>query len=85
MLNVSSCKFNAPIFVSYPHFYQADPFYANQFESGMFNPDPALHKSQLSLEPVSGIPFDIKIRMQLNALARPVRRIITGGGEVSIK
>ena len=74
MLNVSSCKFNAPAFISYPHFYKADPFYLNQFDPGMFNPNADLHESHLSLEPVSGVPLDVKVRMQINALVNPLYR-----------
>jgi len=92
MLNVSSCKFNAPAFVSYPHFYNADPFYAEQFQEGAISPNkvndkkilvwiPLLidmpfdqddHESHLMLEPYSGVPVDVKVRMQINMLVRPV-------------
>ena len=72
MLNVSSCKFNAPAFISYPHFYKADPYYLNQFEEGMFQPDKSKHESHVTLEPVSGVPLDFKVRMQINALVSPV-------------
>jgi len=34
LLNVSSCKFNAPAYVSFPHFYMADPMLLD-----MFHPD----------------------------------------------
>ncbi len=85
MLNVSSCKFNAPAFISYPHFYKADPFYLNQFEPGMFNPNQDLHESQLSIEPVSGVPLDVKVRMQINALVNPLQRTLPGGGVLNVK
>ena len=32
VLNVSSCKFNTPAYVSYPHFYQADPALIEMFQ-----------------------------------------------------
>ena len=28
--NASACRFGAPIFMSQPHFYQADPYFAEQ-------------------------------------------------------
>jgi hypothetical protein len=31
LLNVSSCKFNAPAYVSFPHFYNADEMLLSQF------------------------------------------------------
>ena len=74
VMNVSACKFNAPAFVSFPHFYKADPFYLNQFEPGSLNPQEELHESHLSLEPISGVPLDVKVRMQINALMRPLNR-----------
>jgi hypothetical protein len=51
-LNVSSCRHGAPAFVSYPHYLDADPYYA-RLVTGM-NPDPGRHRFYLTLEPVSG-------------------------------
>jgi hypothetical protein len=31
LLNVSSCKFNSPAYVSFPHFYMADELLLDQF------------------------------------------------------
>lgn len=31
-LNVSSCRFGAPAFVSQPHFYNMDPYYADKIK-----------------------------------------------------
>ena len=72
LMNVSACKFNAPAFVSYPHFYKTDPVLLDKFENGSLNPSPDLHESQLSLEPISGVPLDVKVRMQINALVSPL-------------
>jgi hypothetical protein len=51
VLNISSCRYGAPGFVSYPHFLDADPYYRERVE-GM-RPDPEKHKFYLTLEPVS--------------------------------
>ncbi|KDR24218.1 hypothetical protein L798_07625, partial [Zootermopsis nevadensis] len=51
VLNVSSCRHGAPAFVSYPHYLDADPYYASLVR-GM-NPDPSRHRFYLTLEPVS--------------------------------
>lgn len=50
-LNVSSCKFGAPAFISMPHFYLADPSYAKNI-TGM-SPSKEKHELMLVLEPVS--------------------------------
>ena len=83
MLNVTSCKSGLPTFVSYPHFYKADPYYGNQFEKGMFRPDKSKHESYLTLEPVSGVLLDAKVRMQVNSLVSPVN-ISTEDGAFSL-
>ena len=72
LLNVSACKFQAPAYVSYPHFYLADPILLDQFEEGSLNPDVNKHESYLSLEPRSGIPLEVSVRMQINGLVRPL-------------
>ena len=39
-----------PVIVTYPHFYDCDPFYLNAVEG--LNPQPNLHRMQLDIEPV---------------------------------
>jgi scavenger receptor class B, member 1 len=51
LFNVSSCRFGAPVFMSFPHFYNADPFYRQQVE-GM-TPEKDKHEFFIALEPVS--------------------------------
>ena len=51
VLNISSCRYGTPVFMSFPHYYNADPFYAAQVE-GM-KPDKEKHQFYLALEPVS--------------------------------
>lgn len=48
-LNISTCKFGAPAFVSLPHFYLADPVYRSQI-TGM-NPKKE-HETSIVVEPV---------------------------------
>lgn len=50
VLNISSCRFGTPVFMSYPHFYAADPFYLDQVE-GM-EPDEEKHQFYMTFEPV---------------------------------
>lgn len=50
-IDVSSCKFGAPAFISFPHFYHADPSYSEAVE-GM-KPNESLHQLFIDIEPVS--------------------------------
>ena len=53
--NSSTCRFNSPVFVSFPHFYLADPYYSN-FVMGL-NPQKDLHEFHIDLEPVNIIAY----------------------------
>ena len=52
-------------FVSLPHFFEADPFYKNQFREGSLKPDPALHSSSISIQPETSIPLQVLMRLQV--------------------
>ncbi|KAH8413279.1 hypothetical protein KR009_009554 [Drosophila setifemur] len=69
LLNVSSCWYGAPVFASYPHFYQADPYYLDQVE-GM-KPDKDRHEMVIVLEPKTGMLLEIKARLMANLLVEP--------------
>ncbi|KAJ8971442.1 hypothetical protein NQ314_000698 [Rhamnusium bicolor] len=71
--NVSLCKFGAPAFVSYPHFYLADPFYRNDIV-GM-KPNKENHEVFISLEPRTGIPLKVNAAFQINLKLEPVEGI----------
>lgn len=62
--NASVCKFGAPAFVSFPHFYLADKSYTSKIE-GM-NPNKEKHEFFVSMEPRTGIPLDIRAQLQIN-------------------
>ncbi|XP_060532200.1 protein croquemort isoform X2 [Cylas formicarius] len=64
--SVSKCKYNAPAYMSFPHFYLADRHYVEQVE-GM-NPTAANHTTYLSLEPDTGVPLNVFAAFQLNLL-----------------
>ncbi|XP_032665362.1 protein croquemort-like isoform X2 [Odontomachus brunneus] len=72
-LNISSCKFGAPAFVSMPHFYLADPSYRNAV-SGM-HPSQEKHELSMLIEPTTGIPLQVKAQLQLNLLLEPVEYV----------
>jgi len=72
LLNVSTCKYNSPAYVSFPHFYLADPALLDQFHPDSdLNPNEEEHSAYLSLMPKQGIPLEVAIRMQINILYRP--------------
>jgi len=72
--NVSLCRFNAPVFISFPHFYLADPYYASRIKSGL-NPDKSKHETYFRIEPRAGVPIDVVARFQINLLLEPVPNI----------
>jgi hypothetical protein len=48
---ISKCRFGAPAFVSFPHFYKADPSYLSAIK-GLY-PRQNLHEFYITVEPVS--------------------------------
>ena len=86
LLNVSSCKFESPAYVSYPHFYLADPKLIEALDPASdLKPDKSKHESYLSLDHRSGIPLEVAVRMQINGLLRPVNISDDGVNYLSIK
>jgi len=69
--SISKCRFGAPAFVSFPHFYKADPSYLLNIKG--LNPSQKLHEFYIAVEPHTGIPLDVKARMQINMLLRPYK------------
>jgi hypothetical protein len=49
--SISKCRFGAPAFVSFPHFYKADPSYLLNIIG--LNPNQDLHEFYVAVEPVS--------------------------------
>ena len=71
LLNVSTCKFGSPAYVSYPHFYMGDPKLVQDLDDRSdINPKKELHESYLTLEPRMGIPLEVNVRLQINGLVR---------------
>ncbi|XP_030383661.1 protein peste [Scaptodrosophila lebanonensis] len=69
LLNISACWYNAPVFFSYPHYYQADPYYVNQVDG--LKPDKDRHEMTLILEPKTGMLLDIRARVMISLLVEP--------------
>ncbi|CAL1267903.1 unnamed protein product [Larinioides sclopetarius] len=72
-LNVSSCKFDAPAVVSYPHFLFADSIYS-QGVIGM-KPNPQEHRMYLDIVPEMGVPLGVAARMQINIVFEAIPNI----------
>jgi scavenger receptor class B, member 1 len=51
LFNISSCRYGTPVFMSFPHFYNADQFYLDQVQ-GM-HPNKEHHQFFMAFEPVS--------------------------------
>lgn len=68
--NISDCRFGAPAFISYPHFYLADPSYALAVDG--LNASQEKHEFSISLEPNTGIPVEVNAKMQVNVLLQPI-------------
>ncbi|XP_057664273.1 protein peste-like isoform X1 [Diorhabda carinulata] len=73
VFNVSSCRMNSPTFLSFPHFFNADPVYRDSVK-GM-KPNRTLHEFYMILEPKSGIVMELQGGIQLNMLLQPVSSI----------
>ncbi|XP_033924083.1 scavenger receptor class B member 1 isoform X2 [Melopsittacus undulatus] len=75
--NVSSCRLNAPMFISHPHFYNADPVLLDAVEG--LHPNKDQHALFLDVHPLTGIPMNCSIKLQLNLYIKQVSGIIQTG------
>lgn len=68
LFNASSCKFGAPAFISFPHFYLAHEAYRDAV-IGM-HPSKAKHEFSIAMEPTAGIPLSVNAQLQINVLMK---------------
>lgn len=73
VLNVSDCRYGAPAFVSYPHFYLADQSYQSAVDG--LAPNKSLHQFSMAVEPTTGIPMHVNARLQINVMLQPLEHI----------
>ncbi|XP_034495542.1 scavenger receptor class B member 1 isoform X2 [Ailuropoda melanoleuca] len=71
--NVSTCRFNAPLFLSHPHFYNADPVLAEAVLG--LHPNQEEHSLFLDIHPVTGIPMNCSVKLQLSLYIKAIRGI----------
>lgn len=62
--DISKCKYGVPAFISYPHFYLADPSYSTRVEG--LQPNKMKHETHITLEPNTGVPLNASAKLQLN-------------------
>ncbi|XP_015586555.1 scavenger receptor class B member 1 [Cephus cinctus] len=62
--DISPCQYSAPVYISFPHFYKADPRLLDAV-SGL-KPVPKLHETYFKIQPKLGVPVEGKVRVQLN-------------------
>lgn len=58
------------MFLSYPHFYDADPYYLSEVDG--LKPNKEKHELYLVLEPKTGLMLEMSARLQSNILVEPV-------------
>ncbi|KAK9876973.1 hypothetical protein WA026_016003 [Henosepilachna vigintioctopunctata] len=73
VFNVSKCRQGSPTFLSFPNFYNADPYYIDLIEG--VTPDKERDEFYIVLEPKSGIVIELAARMQVNMLLQPIEDI----------
>uniref|UniRef100_A0A452HTD8 Scavenger receptor class B member 1 n=1 Tax=Gopherus agassizii TaxID=38772 RepID=A0A452HTD8_9SAUR len=75
--NVSTCRMNAPVFISHPHFYDADPILVEAVDG--LHPNKEQHGLFLDIHPVTGIPMNCSIKLQLSLYIKKVSGISQTG------
>lgn len=73
--NMSDCRFGAPAFASFPHFYLADESFVNAVD-GLAAPNKEDDEFYIALEPTTGIPIDVNAKLQINILLQPVSNLL---------
>lgn len=70
VFTLAPCKFNAPIYISMPHFLDADSYFLSRVDG--LSPDRDKHEFYIDLEPRTGSPVVLSARVQLNvAISKP--------------
>ncbi|XP_031330382.1 scavenger receptor class B member 1-like isoform X1 [Photinus pyralis] len=62
--NISPCQYDAPVYLSFPHFYNADASLLKSIDG--LEPIKEKHENYVKIQPKLGVPLEIKLRVQLN-------------------
>ncbi|XP_039213237.1 scavenger receptor class B member 1 isoform X2 [Crotalus tigris] len=68
--NISSCQSNAPVFISQPHFFNADPALLDTVEG--LHPNKKDHDLFVDIHPLTGIPMNCSVKMQMNLFIKHI-------------
>jgi len=71
MMNLSIAFSNTPVFVSKPHFLDADPYYLTTLNG--LSPNRTLHETYIYVEPITGIMMSSYERLQINVYTSPLQ------------
>ncbi|KAM7356549.1 scavenger receptor class B member debris buster isoform 1-T2 [Cochliomyia hominivorax] len=71
--NISPCQYGAPVYLSNPHFYQADNSLLESVEG--LTPNETEHETYFKIQPKLGVPLEGKVRIQLNLKVTQARDI----------
>ncbi|XP_073996900.1 scavenger receptor class B member 1-like isoform X2 [Rhodnius prolixus] len=63
--DISPCQFDAPVFLSFPHFYGVKDKEITEAVEGL-NPDKEKHETFLKIQQKLGVPLEVRVRVQLN-------------------
>ncbi|XP_061886840.1 scavenger receptor class B member 1-like isoform X1 [Entelurus aequoreus] len=77
LLNVSSCRHKSPVFISHPHFFNADPVLLDYVQG--LHPNEDEHGLFIDIHPQTGVPLNVSIRLQLNLYMKRVSAITETG------
>ncbi|XP_051887779.1 scavenger receptor class B member 1-like [Pristis pectinata] len=77
VLNVSTCRHNSQVFISHPHFYNADPVLWEAIDG--LHPNERDHALFIDIHPMTGVPLNVSIKLQLNLFLKAAKGIqLTG-------
>ncbi|XP_059480406.1 scavenger receptor class B member 1 isoform X1 [Neocloeon triangulifer] len=62
--NISPCQYQAPVYLSYPHFYKADPKLLAAVEG--LEPSKEKHGTFFKIQPKLGVTLEASVKVQLN-------------------
>ncbi|XP_071441535.1 scavenger receptor class B member 1-like [Hetaerina americana] len=71
--NIAPCQYEAPVYLSFPHFYQADPKLLEAVEG--LKPDQKKHETFFKIQPKLGVPLEAQVRVQMNLKVEKVTGI----------
>jgi len=73
LFNLSSCQFNSPLMLSWPHFFQADPSLLAAVEG--LTPRQDRHQFQIDILPKMGVAMRAAVRSQINLVMKKVETV----------